>query len=146
MTIAVAATACASQSRTHVEHATAHHAEGLLANLVAVVAESAVDAALNGAPQEGEEDATPSKAVDVVPVTLDRDFVAFALDPVKSALARCGAGVTISVAVLPDGEISKLDIPAPPDVQRCVASALRDVRFVATVRGARFHYAIPAAE
>jgi hypothetical protein len=145
--IAIAATACA-----HAEHSSAHHAGDWLGGLVVAVAETAVDAAAQQAvdrvargPDEAE---TPSRGVDMVPMALDRDFIAFSLDPVRPALARCGA-VTIAVVVQPSGEIARLDAffeeaEAPPDVQSCVASVLRDVRFVSTIRGGRFRFTIGA--
>jgi hypothetical protein len=143
----LAAAACSPSSRMHTEHA--HHGQDWLGDLVVAVAANAVDAGAEAAfdrtRDEPDESESPSSTVDVVPVVLDRDLVAFALDPARPALAQCGASVTISVAVSPEGQISQLEVPASPDVRRCVAAALRDVRFVATVRGGRFRYAIRAA-
>jgi hypothetical protein len=140
---AAALAACSPSSRIH-----AHHAHDWVGDLVVAVAANAVDARAEAADRtrdEPDETESPSSTVDVVPVVLDRDLVAFALDPARPALAQCGASVTISVAVSPEGQISQLDVPASSDVRRCVAAALRDVRFVATVRGGRFRYAIRAA-
>ena len=141
--VAVAATACA-----HAEHAREHRANDWLGGLVVAVAETAVDAAAQEAVDRtarGPDEADPpARAVAMLPIALDRDFVAFALDPVRPDLAHCGA-VTIAVVVQPSGEIARLDADAPPDVQRCVASVLRDVRFVSTIRGGRFRYTIAAS-
>jgi len=135
----VIASACARS-------ATVHHADGLLADLLVIATESAVDATIDRVSHERDDaDEAPAASMGVAPIALDRDFVAFALDPARPQLARCGGPVTIAVCVAPAGEISWLDVPGPPDVQRCVASALQSVRFVATVRGGSFRYTIPAA-
>ncbi len=80
----------------------------------------------------------------MVPIALDPEFIALALDPVRPALAGCGAG-TIAVVVQPSGEIARLDVEAPPDVQRCITSVLRDVRFVSTIHGGRFRFPFTAS-